>query len=324
MGKPRKDLPKKPEKNHSRKLRNLLTAADYAVYEPPNKDELKVARVYVNFGVESGVSLEGKLIRVGNRREFPTVAGDFVYTDGKVVEGILPRGKTLARYADEAGIKLIASNLDQVGLVVSGSNPPLHEGFIDRYLVYCRIVELPLFIILNKMDEIEEGIVERLLPFQEAGCDLYCVSATTGLGMKALEKRLERGITVLSGLSGVGKSTLINALLEEDIPVQEISAATGRGRHTTTSGEVYELGKTLIIDTPGIKKFGFIGIEREQLIRGFPEFDPFLGHCKYDNCTHLSEAHCAIIKAVEEGEIDERRWDVYCELLETINSTEPR
>jgi ribosome biogenesis GTPase len=325
MGRPKKERPnQKPQKDHRRKLRHLLTAPEYAVYEPPNKDELKIARVYVNFGVESGVLLDGVLKRVLNRREFPTVAGDLVYTNGEIVEGILPRGKVLARYADEGGIRLIASHLDQVGLVVSASNPPIHEGFIDRYLVYCRIVELPLFLVLNKMDEPRPGIVERLKPFTDAGVDLYCTSAETGVGMKALQKRLERGVTVLSGLSGVGKSTLVNRLLEVDIPVQEISGATGRGRHTTTAAEVYEIGKTLLIDTPGIKKFGFIGITQEDLLKGFPEFLPFTGDCDYEDCKHRSEPDCGVLAALERGEIDRRRWDAYIELLETLDDGDRR
>jgi ribosome biogenesis GTPase len=313
---------KQKKKADGRKLRDLHKAASFAVYEPPNKDQLKIARVYVNFGIESGIELDGKLVRVANRRQFPTVAGDLVYTDGKVVEGILPRGRLLARYADEAGVRIIASNLEQVGLILSASTPPLHEGFVDRYLVYCRIMEIPLFIVLNKMDEAEEGIVERMKAFQDAGVDLYLTSVPAELGLKALEKRLTRGITVLSGLSGVGKSTLINAILEEEIPVQEVSAATKRGRHTTTAGEAYKLGDTLLIDTPGIKKFGFIGIGRREIIKGFPELLPYVGDCAFDDCLHLSERDCAVRRAVEEGRVDERRYDSYCELVETINDSE--
>lgn len=319
MGKPERS--RKPQLNQKRKLRNLLTAADYAVYEPPNKDELKIARVYVNYGVESGVNLNGTLKRLLNRRNLPTVAGDLVYTDGNVVEGILPRGKVLARFADEGGIRLIASNLTQVGLVVSASKPTTHEGLIDRYLTYCRITDIPLFLVVNKIDEREPGYVEGLKPFVDAGVDLYLTSATEDVGLKALGKRLARGITVLSGLSGVGKSTLINALLEEEIPTQELSHATGRGRHTTTAAEAYEWEKTLLIDSPGIKKFGFIGVERSEVVKGFPEFAPYLGQCHFDNCEHIDEKGCAVRAAVDEGAVDERRWLSYVDLLDSLNST---
>ncbi|MBI1293131.1 ribosome small subunit-dependent GTPase A [bacterium] len=320
MGQPPKN--RKPAANQKRKLRNLMTAADYAVYEPPNKDQLQIARVYVNYGVESGVELNGVLKRLANRRNLPTVAGDLVYTDGNVVEGILPRGKVLARYADEGGIRLIASNLTQVGLVISASKPTTHVGLIDRYLTFCRIADIPLFLVVNKIDELEPGFVEGLKPFVDAGVDLYLTSATTDKGLKALARRLERGITVLSGLSGVGKSTLINALLEEEIPTQEVSGATGRGRHTTTAAEAYEFGKTLLIDSPGIKKFGFIGVGREEVLKGFPEFEPYLGHCHFDNCEHTIEEGCAVRAAVEAGEIDERRWESYTELLDNLNQSE--
>ncbi|MCC6545598.1 ribosome small subunit-dependent GTPase A [Candidatus Sumerlaeota bacterium] len=314
MGKPHYSE-KQNKKASGTKLRDLTKAQEFAVYEPPNASELLVARVYVNFGVESGVELDGRLIRVANRRQFPTVAGDLVYTDGKVVEGIKPRGRTLARYADEGGVRLIASNLEQVGVVISASTPPLHEGFIDRYLVYCRIMKIPLFIILNKMDEAEAGIVERMKPFQDAGVDLFLCSATMETGLKAVRKRLERGISVLTGLSGVGKSTIINAMLGEDIPVQEVSAATNRGRHTTTAAEAYKLGETLLIDTPGIKKFGFIGISPTEIIKGFPEFEEHVAECKYEDCLHLNERGCGVRAAMEEGRIDERRLASYQDLV---------
>lgn len=311
---------KEKNRHKPRKSRDLLTAGDFGIHEPPNKESLKIARVFVNFGIESGVLLDGVLKRIGNRRQYPTVSGDLVYTDGNTVEGILPRGKVLARYADEGGVRLIASNLDQAGLVLSASTPPLHEGFVDRYMVYCRIVELPFFIVLNKMDEAEPGIVERLKPFQDAGVDLYCTSAQTGLGLKALGKRLERGVTILSGFSGVGKSTIINMLLDEQIPTQEVSASTKRGRHTTTAVEVYEFGDTLLIDSPGIKKFGFIGVGPEQVIKGFPELAVYTSQCEFENCVHGSEKGCAVRRAVEEGRLDRRRYESYMELLESIGA----
>ena len=264
------------------------------------------------------MNLGGELIRLKNLRYLPVVAGDLVYTDGETVLGVQPRGKVLARFADEGGVRLIASHLDQVGLVCSASLPPNHEGFIDRYLVYCRIVELPLFIVLNKIDEMDEEQVTKVLPFEDAGVDIYPTSATTGKGMKELSERLQRGITVLSGLSGVGKSTIINWLLNEDIPTREVSESTGRGRHTTTAIEAYDFHETLLIDTPGIKKFGFLGIKRSDIIKGFPEFEPFAEQCHFDDCLHLDETNCAVKEAVEEGEIEERRYRAYVEMMETI------
>lgn len=315
--------PRKPPRlTNRRKIRDLLTAADWAVYEPPNVADLKVARVFVNFGIESGVELDGQLVRLKNQRNLPVVAGDLVYTDGDTVLGIQPRGKVLARFADEGGVRIMASHLHQVGLVCSASVPTNHEGFIDRYLVYCRIVDLPLFLILNKVDEMNEAEAMKVMAFEDAGLEVYPVSALSGKGLKAVAKRLAEGITVLSGLSGVGKSTLINALLGEEIPTQEVSHATGRGRHTTTSSEVYNFEGTLLIDTPGIKKFGFIGVTRDQVVRGFPEFEPYLGKCRFQDCQHLGDMGCAVRAAAEEGDIDERRYDAYAELMFTIEQVE--
>jgi ribosome biogenesis GTPase len=308
----------KPNFKGRRKLRNMLGASDWAVYEPPNAAELQVARVYVNYGIESGVNLNDELVRLSNQRHLPVVAGDLVYTDGKTVLGVMPRGKVLARYADEGGVRVIASHLDQVGLVCSASLPPNHEGFIDRYLVYCRIVDLPLFIVLNKIDEMEESEVEKVLTFEDAGVKIFPTSATTGKGMKQLAKQLRKGITILSGLSGVGKSTLINTLLGEEIPTQEVSSSTKRGRHTTTAAEIYDFDDALIIDTPGIKKFGFLGVSRHEVIKGFPELQKLSSKCRFDDCMHLHEEGCAVKEAVEEGDLDERRYQSYVELVETI------
>ena len=315
--------PKLPEggggKPRGGKLRNMLNADQWAVYEPPNAADLKVARIYVNFGVESGVTLDGKMIRLANKRNLPVVAGDLVYTDGQVVMGILPRGKVLARYADEGGIRMIASHLDQVGVVASASDPPFQESFVDRYLVYCRIVGLPLFIVLNKMDQAVPGIEERLAPFRDAGVSVYPISARKQTSYPALERRLRKGVTVLSGLSGVGKSTLINRLLGEEIPVQELTKY-GRGKHTTTSSEAYDYGETLLIDTPGIKKFGLLGVTPDQIIIGFPDLQALGEKCRWPGCMHRTEQDCAVREAAEAGTIPAIRYRTYLELVESVET----
>lgn len=301
------------------KLRNMLGASEWAVYEPPNKDDLRVARVYVNYGIESGVNLDGGLIRLANRRHLPTVAGDLVYTNGRTVEGILPRGRVLARYADEGGIRLIASHLDQAGLVVSASDPPFQETFVDRYMVYCRITGLPLFLVVNKMDEADDTIRKRLEPIRDAGVEALFVSAITGEGFDILEERLSRGITCLSGLSGVGKSTIINRLMEDDdyIPTRELTKY-GRGKHTTTASEAYEFGDGLLIDTPGIKKFGFLGVEPHQVVLGFPDIVEIGRGCEWEGCLHRREQDCAVRRAVEEGTLHPHRLTAFHELLAQV------
>lgn len=303
------------------KLRDMLRASDWNIHEPANKDELKVARVYVNYGIESGVSLEGDLIRIANRRKFPVVAGDLVYTDGRTVEGVMPRGKVLARYAEESGVRLLASHLDQVGIVCSASNPPFQETFVDRYMVYCRIVGLPLFLVMNKMDEADPGITQRLEPIRAAGVDVIYLSALTGKGFAELRKRLAQGITVLSGMSGVGKSTIINRVLRDDelIPTQELTKY-GRGRHTTTAAEAYEFKDTLLIDTPGIKIFGFIGVEPDQVQGGFPDIAEISAGCRWPGCMHRKEQDCAVKTAVEEGRLHPMRLRAFHELLEQVEA----
>ncbi|MCC5874660.1 MAG: ribosome small subunit-dependent GTPase A [Candidatus Sumerlaeia bacterium] len=297
----------------------MLGAAEWNTFEPPNKDELKVARVYVNYGIESGVNLEGALVRIANRRKFPVVAGDLVYTDGNTVEGVMPRGKVLARYAEESGIRLIASHLDQVGIVCSASDPPFQETFVDRYMVYCRIIDLPLFIIMNKMDEADPEIQKRLEPIQAAGVDVIFVSAISGRGFPELRKRLARGITVLSGMSGVGKSTIINRVLRDDemIPTQELTKY-GRGKHTTTAAEVYDFRETLLIDTPGIKIFGFLGVDPTQVQHGFPDILALSEKCEWGGCLHQREQGCAVRAAVEQGDLHPMRLRAYTEILEQV------
>ncbi len=316
---PRKHPKRPPGKSRRRRPDSLLKATEWGIYEPPNKDSLRVARVLVNFGVESGVLLDGEERRLANRRHIPVVAGDYVYTDGEVVEGVKPRGKVLARYAEEAGVRLVASNLDQVGVVCSASLPPLQEGFLDRYLVYCRIVELPLFIVLNKMDEAREGVLGRVQAYRDAGVDIYTTSALEETGLDALEQRLRRGDTILSGLSGAGKSTLLNALLDLDLPVGEISTATGKGRHTTTAVEAFPLGDHLVIDSPGIKLFGLVGVPPEDVVKGFPEFEPWAEECHFGDCRHLGEDGCAVRAAADEGHIARLRYENYCSLLASLS-----
>ncbi len=316
---PRKHPKRPPGKVRRRRPESLLDAASWGVREPANKDELRVARVLVNFGVESGVLLDGEERRLVNRRHIPVVAGDYVYTDGEVVEGVKPRGKVLARYAEEAGVRLVAANLDQVGVVCSASLPPLQEGFLDRYLVYCRIVDLPLFIVLNKMDEASEGVAERLDAYRGAGVDVYGTSALQGTGLEELERRLRRGDTILSGLSGAGKSSLLNTLLGLDLPVQEISTATGKGKHTTTTVEAFPLGRHLVIDSPGIKLFGLAGVPPEDVVKGFPEFEPLVEECRFPDCRHLEEEGCAVRAAAEVGRISLLRYEHYCMLLRSLS-----
>lgn len=310
---------KGPPPRRKKQIRDLHEAGDADIFTPANPEELKQARVLANYGMESEVLLDGEEVRLTNPRRASPVACDEIWTDGRSVLGIAPRGKILARFVEKSGVKILAAHLDQAGVVCSASLPPFHPDFVERYLIFARISELPLFIVLNKMDEAEPGVMEKLDWFREAGVDIYPVSAMSGEGMDALAERLKRGNTILSGLSAVGKSTVINKLVPDaDIPTQSVGEKTKRGRHTTTTSRAYPFHGVFLIDSPGIRRFGFIGIKREEIKKGFPDFEEYAEECRFTDCLHAEEEGCAVKAAVESGEMPEARYESYRSLLDLI------
>jgi len=219
---------------------------------------------------------------------------------------------------------MIASNLDQSLLVATLKNPKTSSGFIDRFLVSCEAYHIPAIIAFNKSDIYGEDENDRYLYlkniYEAIGYKVLLISAKEKTSIDKLIALLENKKTLISGHSGVGKSSLINVLMpEQDLKVMEVSDWSGKGMHTTTFAEMYDLTNTSkLIDTPGIRELGIVDIEKEELSGYFPEMRIRLQHCKFNNCLHLNEPDCAIQEAVIEGEIEEERFANYLAILATL------
>jgi ribosome biogenesis GTPase len=217
--------------------------------------------------------------------------------------------------------QVIAANLDRVAIVVAVKSPPLKTGLIDRCIIAARNGSLEPMLVMNKVDlgETEESATVSAL-YPRIGYRTINVSSRTGEGIEELKEELNGHRTLFAGHSGVGKSTLLNALIPGlDIRTQEISEYSNKGKHTTTAVELYQLPSGgFIVDSPGLKLMDLWEIEREELAAYFPEFEVFLGRCKYNPCSHVHEPNCAVKAAVEEGLISSIRYENYLSIYASL------
>jgi ribosome biogenesis GTPase len=219
---------------------------------------------------------------------------------------------------------IVAANIDQSLLIATIKEPRTSQGFIDRFLVACEMYHVPAIILFNKIDLYKDKDVAKFETlkgvYEKIGYKVAGISLKESQNIDDIKELLRDKTTLISGHSGVGKSTFINAVLPHlKIKTQDISGWSGKGQHTTTFAEMYELpfgGK--IIDTPGMKEFGLVDIERQELSGYFPEMRERLNDCQFNNCLHVNEPGCAIKQAVIDGEIDEDRYVSYYNILESI------
>ena len=243
-----------------------------------------------------------------------------------IINGIDDRRNYITRQSPRVKYQqhIVAANINQSLLIATLREPRTSQGFIDRFLVACEMYHVPAFIVFNKADiyrkkELEQFRVLKEL-YEQIGYAVFLVSVTKGEGVDRVQEKLGGRITLISGHSGVGKSSFINAILpDRHIRTQEISGWSGKGQHTTTFAEMHDLpfnGK--IIDTPGMKEFGLIDIEKAELSGYFPEMRERLTQCQFNNCLHINEPGCAVKEAVQEGAISESRYVNYYNILESI------
>ena len=271
--------------------------------------------------------MRGKLRLRGVRSTNPVVVGDTVHCecgeDGEwVIVDIAPRRNYIIRRASNLSKEshIIAANIDRAMLVVTLVEPVTATEFIDRFLVTCEAYKVPVTILLAKIDllrETPEAIAEFHRVYEGAGYEVIDISATEGEGVERVKEMLAGKTTLLSGNSGVGKSTLIGAIDPTiEIRTGEISDSFHKGKHTTTFSTMYRVADGFIIDTPGVKGFGLIDIDEKELWHYFPEMISRAGECRFFNCTHTHEPHCAVIEAVKREEIAFSRYESYLKILD--------
>jgi ribosome biogenesis GTPase / thiamine phosphate phosphatase len=219
-------------------------------------------------------------------------------------------------------IHIIASNIDQVFLLVTIDNPPTTTSFIDRFLVTAEAYGIEAILVFNKIDTLTEQTLDDQLYLQhiysEIGYKCLRISSTENKGVDKLKEMMIGKVSMFSGHSGVGKSTLVNAMEPSlHLKTTVISEQSKQGQHTTTFAEMYDLSfNARIIDTPGIKGFGIVDMEKEEISGYFPEFFRLKDQCKFNNCLHKEEPHCAIKAALEKDEIAWSRYNSYLKILE--------
>ena len=237
------------------------------------------------------------------------------------IDSVLPRQSVLSRRSfAKRKEQVLAANVDQVAAVVATARPELDPFLLDRLLAVAELNDLSSFIICNKCELSEsDDLPELLQPYSDAGYDVLQVSAKTGEGMEALREQFAGRITVLAGASGVGKSSIVNALIPGlDLRVGDVGERSGRGRHTTTAGLLIPLGgDSFLADTPGVQNFEPAALEPGELPGVFREFRPYLDDCRFADCRHRDEPGCAVREAVNDHRLSARRHESYLALLAT-------
>ncbi|MFL5741726.1 MAG: ribosome small subunit-dependent GTPase A [Flavisolibacter sp.] len=223
---------------------------------------------------------------------------------------------------------IIAANIDQSVLLATLKEPRTSQGFIDRFLVACEMYHVPAIVLFNKLDIYGEKEVELFqslkLMYEKIGYAVVGMSILEHVGLEDVKNLLKGKTTLFSGHSGVGKSSFINEIIPHlSIKTKGVSGWSGKGQHTTTFAEMFDLPQAIggkIIDTPGMREFGLIDVDRSELSGYFPEMRARLNDCQFNNCLHINEPGCAIKDAVISGEIDEDRYVSYYNILESIGA----
>ncbi|MDP2161927.1 MAG: ribosome small subunit-dependent GTPase A [Flavobacterium sp.] len=276
--------------------------------------------------------IKGKFRMKGIKSTNPIAVGDVVDFDidetSDAITGSIHNIHDRKNYIVRKSVNLskqthiIASNIDIVFLLVTINNPITTTSFIDRFLVTAEAYHIKAVLIFNKVDTYDDATLDEQLFLQyiytQIGYECLRISATAGKGIEELKKMMEGKVCMFSGHSGVGKSTLVNALEPTlNLKTKQISDLHQQGQHTTTFAEMFDLSfGSKIIDTPGIRGFGIVDMEKQEIKGYFPEFFELEDQCKFNNCLHKDEPNCAIKKALEEDKIAWSRYKSYLQILE--------
>jgi ribosome biogenesis GTPase len=276
--------------------------------------------------------IKGKFRMKGIKSTNPVAVGDVVDFDldeaSDAVTGVITKIHERKNYIIRKSVNLshqvhiIASNIDKLFLLVTINNPPTTTSFIDRFLVTAEAYDIEAILVFNKVDTFDEAMLDEQLYLQfiysRIGYKCLRVSSVNEKGIEELREEMKGKVSMFSGHSGVGKSTLVNTLQPGmDLKTKAISEQHSQGQHTTTFAEMFDLDfGAKIIDTPGIRGFGVVDMEKDELGDYFPEFFALKDKCKFNNCLHKDEPHCAVKEALDNDEIAWSRYRSYLQLLE--------
>jgi len=283
-------------------------------------------------GIFYDCRIKGKLRLKGIKSTNPVAVGDHVLFEvdrhATAPEGNITQIEERKNYIVRKSVYLskqthiIASNIDQVFLIITLNNPPTFPAFVDRFLVTAEAYQISAILLFNKIDSYKDFELKEVKEFQkiyqDIGYSTFNISATQGIEIETVKSIMQDKVSMFSGHSGVGKSTLVNAISPGlNIKTAAISKQHQQGMHTTTFAEMFALTKGIkIIDTPGIKGFGVVDMKPEEIGNYFPEFYKRKNKCKFHNCLHHNEPKCAIIEAVKAGKISLSRYTSYLQMLE--------
>ncbi len=332
-------MAKKPKLSHGQQRRVNANQSRRLTRQAPEVDDSLLGSpqeglVISRFGKHADIEDEqGQVTRCNLRRSIDSlVTGDrVVWRAGDqalhgisgVVEAVHPRRTVLTRPDYYDGLKPVAANIEQV-VIVSAVVPEFSTNIVDRYLVAAENVEIPPLLLLNKIDLLEaeqRARLELILDeYRRLDYPVLCVSCDSGEGLDELKARLKDKISVFVGQSGVGKSSLVNALMPEAaVLTGEVSELSGLGQHTTTTARLYHFASGgSLIDSPGIREFALWHLEAERVAWCFVEFRRYLGGCRFRDCTHDQDPGCLIRAAVEQGEISAERYDNFHRILASM------
>jgi ribosome biogenesis GTPase / thiamine phosphate phosphatase len=291
-----------------------------------------VWHVLTDSGERRDVALRGRLkqeertkLAVGDEVSIEPDARGGAWAIGE----IYPRRSHLARREPGGGHgeRIVAANIDQVVVVFAAAEPEPHPRMLDRFLIIAAANDLPARVVINKVELTGEGQARaRFADYQRAGYPVHLTSVKGQLGLEELHAALSDRVSVLTGPSGVGKSSLLNAIYPGlRLRVGEISRSVMKGRHTTVGAEMHPLpGGGFVMDTPGLREVGVWSLSPDELDRCFLEMRPFLGRCRFGDCTHRVEPGCAVREAVARGEVGAARYDSYLKLYGELEESAER
>lgn len=301
-------------------MKGVVVKSTGSWYDVRNeKGEVLKSRLKGIFRLDESKEKDSNPVAVGDKVEITKADSE----DGWVIANIEPRVNYIVRSSPKHKFarQIIAANLDQCMLIVTMANPRTSTGFIDRFLMTAEAYHIPVIIVFNKQDMLDvktkrkQDFVSQI--YESIGYQTVFTSAVNGENIDAVKSILQNKTTLVSGHSGVGKSTLMNAIQPElNLKTLEISKFSGKGMHTTTFAEMHSLAfGGSVIDTPGIREFGILNFKPEEISHYYAEFREYIPQCKFNNCLHLNEPGCAVKQAYHEGKISEERFGNYLNIM---------